>query len=205
MQRQSFVGITWSPPAISWSELLIICLWLLHLLDLFSLSVTFTRKLFLLFQITHLRYVIPNSKRNWYFILLWCKIPNCRKYYTWSLWSIFNCFKTMYYRKQLAIIVSELHGLRFYLETQFWCRPQRQHPQLGPFCSGCAGVFLSWASSLSGEGTLLKEPQFLFSLCCHFKHCASSQRAQKYFPESSGCKAEMIRLMDLSDFWKTTE
>ena len=113
MQRQSFVGITWSPPAISWSELLIICLWLLHLLDLFSLSVTFTRKLFLLFQITHLRYVIPNSKRNWYFILLWCKISNCRKYYTWSLWSIFNCFKTTYYRKQLTIIVSELHGLRF--------------------------------------------------------------------------------------------
>ena len=70
-------------------------------------------------------------------------------------------------------------------------------------CVGSAGVHFSWG--LAAGGLSLTKLQGFCTAFPITSSTVSSQRAQKYFAESSSCKAEMVRLMDLSAFLKFME
>ena len=70
-------------------------------------------------------------------------------------------------------------------------------------CLGSVGVHFSWGPAAGGL-SLTK----LWGFCTAFpitSSTVSSQRAQKYFAESSSSKSEIVRLMDLRELLKFTE
>ena len=106
-------------------------------------------------------------------------------------------------RKLLWTLDSKWHRRSFYLELNLLIQTTDEATAGLPFLVwGLQVCILAWVSQQ--RGSLIK----LWGFCSAFpitSTTVSSQRVQKYFAESSSCKSEMVRLMDLCNLWTFIE
>ena len=116
-------------------------------------------------------------------------------------------------RKSLRTPASKLHRRSFYLESNLLILlfrikssdPDHRLKNHGTTisCLGSAAVYFNLGPT-AGRLSLIN----LWGFCSAFPITSStvhSQRAQKYFPECSSFKDEMVSLMNLCAFWKFTK
>ena len=141
-----------------------------------------------------------------HFILLWGKFWNLDNFthvlYGW--FKVKNSRGECTSRKVLWTPAPIWHGRSFYLELNLLIQTTNE-ATTGP-------PFIVWEIQACISARVLQQRGFLLSslgvFCSAFpitSSTVSSQRAQKYFAESSNCKLEMVRLDDLRDLSKFIE